>query len=158
MPIRYIIIPDPVVFRHPVTKDRVLKPGSDQPADPIHFASFLGTLMTHPKWDKGWKKVKAAIAITDALDAALAGDGVMTLDESNWKDLEECAVNPRSSITLSDGRKQESAGYAYPTRMCPQLAPFIMAIVDAKTTAPEAKVSIVNGEASSPPPELPSEN
>lgn len=122
MPIKYIIVPEPIKLLDPLSKEVLTDEKGDE-AKPVTFADFLAKQLFTPMWGENYKNAKSARAIERACEAS---NGVIQLAEEDWKKLRDALDSPT-----------ETPKYGFHPAVVRQLLPFIDAVMDAKDTAPE---------------------
>jgi hypothetical protein len=121
MPIKYVVVPEPILLRDPVTKEELKDEKGE--VKPQTFSDFIGKLLFNPMWAENYKNIKSAKAIDKAFSAV---NGIVQLAEEDWKKLKDLVENPKG-------------GYGYHAAVMPQLLPFLDAIMEACDAAPEEK-------------------
>ena len=134
MPNRFIIIPEPVVLRDPVSKEEFkTEEGASQRWD---FKTILNKLMNNPKWGESYANMRAQESIEDAFENAK--DGVMVVAEEDWNKLKDAVETPRFQINSPMG-VQVVGGFGIRPDVSRQLLPLLKPIVEAKTERPKPR-------------------
>lgn len=131
---RYLPVPKDITFVNVLTKEPVMEKqedGSEKPQTLSFRSFFLNTLSSDPRFVTT-KGARALRKFEDAYDLAVAGNGVMLLDEEIWKEFRDAAENPRHQAQSPYGGAQTTDGFAgYRGVGVMQLLPFIDAITEA---------------------------
>ena len=139
MPKRYIVIPEPVVLKDPVTKE-ILKDKDGGP-ETWDFKIILNKLMSNPKWADSFQNMRAQDAIETAFEEAV--DGVMELAEEDWVKLKEAVETPKTQLMTNMG-PQVVPGFGMHASLSRQLLKLVAPIMDAKTERPKAATGPVS--------------
>lgn len=131
---RYLKVPQDITFVNVITKEPVLmkqEDGSEKPSMLTFREFFLNTLSADPRFVTT-KGARALRKFEDSYDLAIAGNGVMLLDEEIWKEFRDAAENPKHQAQNPFGGAQTADGFAgYRGVGVMQLLPFIDAIAEA---------------------------
>lgn len=131
-PYRYIKIPSPVTFVHPVTKAPV------EPAETCSFMELVLKVMENPKWKVSYDDMMAARNILVALDTAMnTKSETMVLLESDWARLEEAVRNPRQFIMNKITGTKVEPGFGYHPLVASQILPLCDAVIGASKEPPQ---------------------
>lgn len=136
---RYLTVPPDITFINVITKEPVVikqEDGTDKPSTLSFREFFLNLLSADPRFTTT-KGARALRKFEDAYDQAVAGDGVMILDEEVWKEFRDAAENPKHQTQSPFGGAQTVDGFAgYKGIGVMQLLPLIDAIVEASDKKP----------------------
>jgi len=115
---KFITFPVDITVKNPLSKEEA--------GGKTTFREFVvACLLTDKRFSTGWKAIKSAIAISDAVEACEPGK-VMQLHDQDWEVLRDAAQTPSGD------------SYAGPLNAVGlmQLRPFFEAILNASDKAP----------------------
>jgi len=124
MPIRYIVVPQPITFIDPLTNKPLMTPDGSAQEKEISFDDIVLRLMQNPLWSESYHAIKAQHEVVKAMEAAKES-GVLALAEEDWQRLKQATEFPK---TLT-----------YHPVLIHQLLPILTAIMEAGTTNPVIK-------------------
>lgn len=130
MPIRYIKIPEIVKLTDTITGKEI---GGDNGT--FSFEILLHKISDNPKWNLTYKMGQALEAIWDAWENKK--EGIMSLSEEDWKELDDAVQNPISMLIRSDGSVSTLSGFGIHPRMARQLLRITSSVVKASQERPE---------------------
>lgn len=134
MPNRYIVLPEAIVLRDPLTKEEFKSP--DGKPEVWDFKTILNRLMGNPKWGESYANMRSQEAIEDAFENAK--DGIVQIAEEDWNKLKDAAENPRYQHNGVMGA-QVIGGLGIRPDVVRQLLPLLRPIVEAKAERPGQK-------------------
>ena len=132
MPQRYMIVPEPVTFIDPNTKEP-MKDKDGKAWEPLTFKALIERFFSNPKWNENYKNTKSLQAIEKALENA---NGVVQLAQEDWEKLKDCAENPKTLLGQGPMGPIIQSGWGFHPSLNTQLIPLLDAIVEAKDTPP----------------------
>lgn len=137
MPIRYISVPQDVLFKDPVSGEPIKDANGQQ--EKLTFEAFLQKLMHNPMWSENYHNTKAQDEIMDAWEKCKAEGGeMMLLGEEEWQRLKQAVEFPKTEVITPMGA-QIRVGLGYLAALSRQILPMSAAVVEAPTTDPRTK-------------------
>jgi hypothetical protein len=118
---KYLTVPAEITLKNPLNKE--------QPGDKMTFREFVFVcLLTDKRFSGGWQAIKAAISISDAVEAAEPGK-TFQLDQADWEQLKAVVESPTGG--------QYGNGQLNGIGLM-QLRPYFEAVLNAADRAPKA--------------------